>query len=204
MTNQTRRARRDPRRPRTRRVRRLKHKQLQQQRGGTYPADQLPGAIKERIDSSPPDGRVIQLDKSDPYFNPSLIYNPDDKITVQGISERMYDIHQALRSTLHIFDPADPLIIKDSTAFAAKLAERRDPNDTSIADAMQYLLDLENELRTLANATLITDKNLANQNHYPLYLWFIAEPDLTAPADGLRPLPLSQDTINEAIRTRVI
>ena len=198
MPKQTRRARRDPRRPRTRRVRRLK------QRGGNYPIDQLPGAIKERIDSAPPDGRVIQLDKSDPYFNPSLAYNPDDKITVQGIEERLYDINQALRATLHIFDPADPSVIKDSSTFAAKLAERRDPNDTGIADAMQYLLDLENQLRTLAGALLITDKNLANQNHYPLYLWFLAEPDLTAPADGRRPLALGQEAIDEALKSRVI
>jgi len=174
------------------------------QRGGDYPIDQLPGAIKERIDSAPPNGRVIQLDKSDPYFNPSLAYNPDDKITVQGIEERLYDINQALRTTLHIFDPADPAVIKDSTTFAAKLAERRDPNDTGIADAMQYLLDLENQLRTLAGALPITDKNLANQNHYPLYLWFLAEPDLTAPADGRRPLALGQEAIDEALKTRVI
>ena len=203
MAKQTRRTRRDPRRPRTRRVRR-QQRQQRQQRGGAQSIQDLPAAIKERIDSMPPEGRVIQLDKSDPYFNPSLAYNPDDKLTVQGIEERLYDINQALRTTLHIFDPADPAVIKDSSNFAAKLAERKDPNDSSIADAMQYLLDLENELRTLATAPLITDKNLANQNHYPLYLWFIAEPELTAPADGRRPLALGQDAINEAIRTRVI
>jgi len=184
-------------------VRRQRRQQLKQ-RGGDYPIDQLPGAIKERIDSTPPDGRVIHLDNSDPYFNPPLLYNPDDKITVQGIEERLYDVNEALRSTLHIFDPADPFVIKDSMTFAAKLAERRDPTDTGIADAMQYLLDLENELRTLAGATLITDKNLANQNHYPLYVWFIAQPDLTAPADGRRPLPLGQDAMNEVLKTRII
>jgi hypothetical protein len=199
MANKTRRARRDPRRPRTRRLKR----QLKQ-KGGDYPVDQLPGAIKERIDSSPPNGRVIQLDKSDPYFNPPLPYNPEDKIKVQDMDERLYDINDALRATLHIFNPADPLLIKDSTTFAAKLAERRDPNDTTIADAMQYLLDLENELRTLAGATVITDKNLANQSHYPLYLWFIAAPDLAPPADGRRPLPLGKDAIDEVLRTRVI
>ena len=179
-------------------------RQQQKQKGGDYSVDLLPGAIKERIDSSPPEGRTIQLDKTDPYFNPPLPYNPDDKITVQGIPERLYDINETLRSTLHIFDPADPLLIKDSATFAAKLAERRDPNDTSIADAMQYLLDLENELRTLAGATVITDKNLANQNHYPLYLWFIAAPDLAPPADGRRPLPLGKEAIDEALRLRVI
>jgi hypothetical protein len=144
------------------------------------------------------------LDKSDVFFNPLITYNPDEKITVQGIEERLFDINEALRTTLHIFDPADPMIIKDSKTFSAKLAERRDPNDTAIADAMQYLLDLENQLRTLAGALLITDKNLANQNHYPLYLWFIAAPDLTAPPDGRRPLALGQEAIDEAIRTRVI
>jgi hypothetical protein len=179
-------------------VRRLK------QRGGNYSIQDLPGAIKERIDSLPPDGRVIQLDNSDPYFNPPLSYNPNDKITIQGISERIYDINAALRSTLHIFDLSDPLIIKDSATFAAKISERRDPNDTSIGDIMQYSLDLENELRTLANAPLITDKNLANQNHYPLYIWFIAGPELTVPADGRRPLPLSQEAMDELIKMRII
>jgi hypothetical protein len=174
------------------------------QRGGDYPIDQLPGAIKERIDSNPANGRVIQLDKSDAYFNPSLAYNPEDKLTVQGIEERLYDINQALRAALHIFDPADPLVIKDSATFAAKLAERRDPNDTAITDAMQYLLDLENQLRTLAGASLITDKNLANQNHYPLYAWFIAEPDLVAPVDGRRPLALGQEAIDELLKSRII
>ena len=176
--------------------------QLQRQKGGDYPIDQLPGAIKERIDSIPPEGRVIHLDNSDPYFNPPLAYNLDDKITVQGIE--LYDVNEALRSTLHIFDPADPLVIKDSTTFAAKLAERRDPTDIGIADAMQYLLDLENELRKLAGAALITDKNLANQNHYPLYVWFIAQPDLTAPADGRRPLPLGKEAMDELLKTRII
>jgi len=118
--------------------------------------------------------------------------------------ERLYDINKALRSRLHIFDPADPALINDSTAFATKLAERRDPTDSSLADALQYLLDLENELRTLAKAALITDKNLANQSHYPLYLWFIAAPELDTPSDGRRPLPLSQAAINEILNNRII
>ena len=201
MPNQTRRARRDPRRPRTRRVKR--RNQRHNQRGGDS-IDEMPATIKDRIDSNPPNGRVIQLDKSDPYFNPSLAYNPDDKLTVQGIDDRLYDINQALRTVLHIFDPADPLVIKDSTTFAAKLAERRDPTDTSIMDAMPYLLDLENELRTRARAPLITDKNLANQNHYPVYIWFIAEPDLAAPSDGRRPLALGPAAIEQEMKSSII
>ena len=171
--------------------------------GGYIPADQVASTIKTRIDGSPPNGRPIILDATDLYFNPTIEFDPADSFILQGQKERFYDINVALRSLLHIFDPADPARIKDSAAFALMLTSKQNPSDTSLQDSMQYLLDLEGALRTVAGAEPITDKNLANQNHYPLYIWFLAAPTLEAQADGRRPLPLTEDEINELVRTAI-
>jgi hypothetical protein len=203
----TRRARGDPHKARTRRRQKQRHlKRLRQvggqtggQTGGYIPADQVASTIKERIDGAPPNGRPIALDGTDPYFNPPIEFDPTESFILQGLKERFYDINVALRTLLHIFDPADPARVKDSAAFAAMISAKQNPADTSIQDSMQYLLDLEGALRTAAGAEPITDKNLANQNHYPLYLWFLAAPTLEAPADGRRPLPLTQEEINELV-----
>lgn len=207
---QTRRARGDPHKKRTRRLRRRQRRQQRQlqrgggsQVGGYIPADQVAFKIKERIDGSPPNGRPIILDATDLYFNPSIEFDPADFFILQGQKERFYDINGALRSLLHIFDPADPARIKDSAAFALMLTSKQNPSDTSLQDSMQYLLDLEGALRAAAGAEPITDKNLANQNHYPLYIWFLAAPTLEAQADGRRPLPLTEDEINELVRTAI-
>ena len=200
----SRRARRDPRRPRTRRLRRRRDlRQRGGQTGGYIPVEQLPAIIKERIDGAPPNGRPIALDTTDPYFNPLIEFEPLNSFILQGQKERLYDINMALRECLHIFDSRDPARVKDSTSFSTMLSANRTPNDTSILDSMQFLLDLENELRKQAGAELITDNNLANQNHYPLYLWFLAAPTLEAPPDGRRPLPLTQDEINELVRKAI-
>ena len=173
------------------------------QTGGYIPADQVASKIKERIDGSPPNGRPIILDATDLYFNPTIEFDPADFFILQGQKERFYDINGALRSLLHIFDPADPARVKDSAAFASMLTSKQNPSDTSLQDSMQYLLDLEGALRAAAGAEPITDKNLANQNHYPLYIWFLAAPTLEAQADGRRPLPLTVDEINELVRTAI-
>ena len=208
-TKTTRRARGDPHKPRTRRLRRRQLRYLKKrgqtggQTGGYIPADQIASTIKTRIDGAPPNGRPIALDATDPYFNPPIEFDPADSFILQGLKERFYDINVALRSLLHIFDPADPARIKDSTAFASMISAKQNPSDTSIQDSMQYLLDLEGALRSAVGAEPITDKNLANQNHYPLYLWFLAAPTLEAPTDGRRPLPLTEDEINELVRTAI-
>jgi len=177
---------------------------LQQQHGGAYSINDWPVKIKELIDANPPQGRTIQLDKNDLYFSTAIEFDPSDKLPVKGIDERLFDIKEAIQSSLHLFIPADPLLLKDSNEFAAKMASSYDPNDTTIPDSMQYLLELEDTLRVIAGATPITDKNLANQNHYPLYFWFLAAQDVPVPQDGRRPLPLGAITMNDLITNRVI
>ena len=201
-TRQSRRARGDPRRPRTRRQRR--HLKARTMKGGAYSINDWPIKVKEMIDANPPQGRVIQLDKSDPYFSSAIEFDPSDKLPVKGIDERLFDIKEAIQTSLHLFDAADPLSLKDSNAFAAKMASSYDANDTTIPDSMQYFLELEDTLRMIAGAAPITDKNLANQNHYPLYLWFLAAQETAAPQDGRRPLPLATTTMNDLLANRVI
>ncbi len=204
-TKITRRARGDPHKPRTRRRRQRRERHLKKrgQVGGYIPSDQIASTIKTRIDGAPPNGRPIALDATDPYFNPPIEFDPADSFILQGLKERFYDINVALRTLLHIFDPADPARIKDSAAFASMISAKQNPSETSIQDSMQYLLDLEGALREAAGAEPITDKNLANQNHYPLYLWFLAAPTLEVPTDGRRPLPLTEDEISELVRTAI-
>jgi hypothetical protein len=177
---------------------------MQSQRGGAYSINDWPIKVKELIDANPPQGRVIVLDKSDPFFSSSIEFDPTDKLPVKGIDERLFDIKEAIQTSLHLFDAADPLILKDSTEFAKKIASTMDPNDTTIPESMEYFLELEDTLRLIAGAAPITDKNLANQNHYPLYLWFLAAQETAVPQDGRRPLPLATITMNDLIANRVI
>jgi hypothetical protein len=166
------------------------------QRGGAYTIDQWCFMVKEFIEKNPTTGQKIMFDQ---YFSQPIEYDPDEKLVLHGEPQRLYDLQAPLRARLHIFNPEDPSIIKDSEAFSTMIAANKDPNDTSIVDSLPFLLDLENTLRTMAGVGPITDKNLANQNHYPLYLWFLAAPTLKAPENGQLPVSLTADEIKALV-----
>ena len=165
------------------------------QKGGAYTIEQWCLRVKEFLEKNPTTGQKIVFDQ---YFSEPIEYDPTDKLMLHGESTRVYDLQAPLRAQLHIFNPEDPVIIKDSETFSTMIAANKDPN-MSIAETMPFLLDLENTLRTMAGVTPITDKNLANQNHYPLYLWFLAAPTLQAPENGQMPVSLTADEIKALV-----